>query len=823
MWRFLLVGIILSSQSARANDELRLSVPSGLSLLGNPFATDLLVRSVITDPPEGLEVYTFDSTQQQYRVTQFSFGKWTDADHLLAANAGAYIRNPAAPFEISLAGPEIAQAPELRAGLNLIAVAGPDLLEDMGKEGDVIHRRVGTVFASFTNRLGAWAPTLPPMQKGEGFFIRRNEPAASCGGGAVLFNNYVPGLVNERVLARGCNVVSGPEWKAQLVLYTQEYQEVPLGVPVPFLTGAASGYLDISSRAVICVPGVQPGGNARVLIRFWRGETFEEASSKYGGPYGFSELLEITLGGELEPPAPLAGLAFRAPPPHQPFPPGVAAFEGKSAEFRLLFEWPTQLQWQKEGANGIWFDLPGQTNPIITISPLSLSDAGNYRVSWFDFCAHESPIAKLSVRPWPAEKIPGAVDPSFQTRWGGIKDYLATAVKVFAVAVGPSDEIFAGGHFTEVNGKLWNGLARLRADGSLDESFQPPLFNPFGSQSHIDAHQIFVQTDGTVWTGFGTFSLRFRSDGTPLPYLITNVSYPDVRLIYPDGRTLVHSSLSPSSTMRFSPDAVLDPAFSPFAGPPQLLLRNQKILQSARERRLPNGSLDNGFTSPILSGATQFLERPNGQIYVAGQVRLAGSTNTTPIVRLNIDGSLDDSFVGDPRLAGTNHVIAMALQPNGKILLGGLIDPIPRVSGRGLVRLNLDGSLDSSFKTGQGIAEGNDEPYIGPRVLGLAVQRDGDILVAGDFQKFDDVARDGLVRLFGDPVSPLELSANIREGRVELQIFGSEDLAQVEQSGTVDFSEWRELGKVHLGETGSATLSAPTNQSNSFFRVKAAR
>jgi hypothetical protein len=106
-----------------------------------------------------------------------------------------------------------------------------------------------------------------------------------------------------------------------------------------------------------------------------------------------------------------------------------------------------------------------------------------------------------------------------------------------------------------------------------------------------------------------------------------------------------------------------------------------------------------------------------------------GGTGTTPrnyIGRLNPDGSLDTSF--DPGANGS--VGAIALQPDGKILVGG---DFTTLGGGGtgttprkyIGRLNPDGSLDTSFNPG---ADGY--------VHALALQSggsDGKILVGGDF------------------------------------------------------------------------------------------
>ena len=64
------------------------------------------------------------------------------------------------------------------------------------------------------------------------------------------------------------------------------------------------------------------------------------------------------------------------------------------------------------------------------------------------------------------------------------------------------------------------------------------------------------------------------------------------------------------------------------------------------------------------------------------------------IARLNDDGSLDNTFdVG----AGVNGAVqAIALQPDGKVIIGGPFNSYNGLDRRGLARVNVDGSLDTT-------------------------------------------------------------------------------------------------------------------------------
>ena len=87
--------------------------------------------------------------------------------------------------------------------------------------------------------------------------------------------------------------------------------------------------------------------------------------------------------------------------------------------------------------------------------------------------------------------------------------------------------------------------------------------------------------------------------------------------------------------------------------------------------------------------------------------------------RLNADGSVDTTF-GNGAGANTSPVIAMALQPDGKVLIGGTFTSVHGTTRNAVARLNTDGSLDTTFDPSSGSTS---------TVRTLLVQPDGKILV----------------------------------------------------------------------------------------------
>lgn len=109
-----------------------------------------------------------------------------------------------------------------------------------------------------------------------------------------------------------------------------------------------------------------------------------------------------------------------------------------------------------------------------------------------------------------------------------------------------------------------------------------------------------------------------------------------------------------------------------------------------------------------------------------------------------LDGSLDPSF--DPLAGANNDVYALAVQPDGRVIIGGAFttfDVYPRIR---IARLHADGSLDTGFDPGTGVYGGTSFP----KVLSITVQPDGRILIGGEFTHVNGVARNNIARLNAD-------------------------------------------------------------------------
>ncbi len=154
-----------------------------------------------------------------------------------------------------------------------------------------------------------------------------------------------------------------------------------------------------------------------------------------------------------------------------------------------------------------------------------------------------------------------------------------------------------------------------------------------------------------------------------------------------------------------------------------------------------DGTLDTNFKPGTgVDGAVyDVLVQPDGKILLAGNFSIINGIVRNRVARLLPDGSLDTSFVYSSGPSAT--VYAMALQADGKIIIGGDFTSVSGVSAPRFARLNSNGSLDTYLNIGNGA-----NSY----VHALAIQADGKILLGGNFTIVQNTSRNRLARLGSD-------------------------------------------------------------------------
>lgn len=416
------------------------------------------------------------------------------------------------------------------------------------------------------------------------------------------------------------------------------------------------------------------------------------------------------------------------------------------------------------------------------------------------------------------------LDPTFvppTSEWG-------VDARIFTQVVQPDGKILVGGYFysdgTDVR------LLRLNADGSRDTSFTPVVTN-------YDVGRLVLLADGKMLIGEVTTVndqavrrlARLNSDGSldssfSLPSLTISGSIQGLA-VQTDGKLLVagahfldaEDSSIANCMARLNSDGSIDPTFtSPFPLVPAsfcpttlALQADGKILAagtfpfpnsdslpfSTLVRLNPDGSLDANLTTSALSLTVSTLyPLPDGRLLAAG---INENPLESRVFRLNADGERDASFdVSLTAVDGSSvgSVFNLFAQPNGKIFVAGRFGFINGEPHRHIGRLNPDGTLDSTFDS-QGAAVDTGQ------VTSLAIQRDGRILVGGDFTQIDLASRPKLARLLiPDAVDDhLEFGTTHADVRWRRNGAGPE-LRQVRFASSIDGQAWVPLGLAQWNE-----------------------
>jgi uncharacterized delta-60 repeat protein len=155
------------------------------------------------------------------------------------------------------------------------------------------------------------------------------------------------------------------------------------------------------------------------------------------------------------------------------------------------------------------------------------------------------------------------------------------------------------------------------------------------------------------------------------------------------------------------------------------------------------GEVDPTFNPTIqrFAGETgnSMAVQPDGKIVVGGNFTLANFTARSAVARFNADGTLDTSFDASDIIGFTyGHIVnKVKLQPDGKIIIAGQFTSVGGVPRTNLARLNTDGSVDTSFANVNVTGQVND----------IEILPDGRILLAGAMTVTGGVIHNRLSRL----------------------------------------------------------------------------
>jgi uncharacterized delta-60 repeat protein len=416
---------------------------------------------------------------------------------------------------------------------------------------------------------------------------------------------------------------------------------------------------------------------------------------------------------------------------------------GTTASFRVVAGGasPVSYQWQRNGSNlsdgGI---VSGAQTPTLVLSNVFGADAGGYSVIVSNASGSlTSLVATLGVIDPVITSQPqnravnagqtagfsvtaaGTAPLSYQWWKDGTEMTGATAASLTLTNVQWAD----AGKYIVVVGNALNSVTSTVA--TLSVNLAPPdSFNP-GANGNVVT--LAVQADGSILVG-GKFTTlggqtrnhlgRINGSGT----LDTNFNLgttggtsPGVSAlaVQADGKVLIGGDFTTlagqarTNLGRLNSDGTLDFSFSP------------------------------GATSVSSPSVSTLAVQADGKILVGGHFTSLAGQPRTCLGRLGADGTLDGAF--SPVLGGVSDpsLYSLAVQPDGKILVGGSFTTLNGQPRNHIGRLNADGGLDTTFN-----------PGVGSSPLCFAVQADGRILVGGSFTSLGGQTRNRIGRLNTD-------------------------------------------------------------------------
>jgi len=331
---------------------------------------------------------------------------------------------------------------------------------------------------------------------------------------------------------------------------------------------------------------------------------------------------------------------------------------------------------------------------------------------------------------------------------GQVDDTFATSLDidgpVSAVATTPEKKVVIVGEFTEIAGFSRNRIALLNADGTLDETFDPGL-------------------------GIG---------GTNAPVL-TSVALDAKNKIVIGGRFQSLDGNSRSGIARLNLDGSADPTFVPVGV---------------------------GGTYPVVRSIV--IQPWDGKILIGGEFTSVNNLDRKAVARLNLDGSVDESFTPD-RAIKIPSVQCLALQGDGKIFIGGFT-----LSADGAVSLlTAQGALDDVFDRNLSTDDG---------IRCLTIQEDGNVLIGGGFSQVNGVPRNSIARLFGRPATsrPTLSGVLFRNGTFSFQaltLAGKKYTLQFKDS--VEVNGWNSFPAVNGDGTTKAFSDSNPPLTRRFYRL----
>lgn len=371
---------------------------------------------------------------------------------------------------------------------------------------------------------------------------------------------------------------------------------------------------------------------------------------------------------------------------------------------------------------------------------------------------------------------------------------------VRALALQRDGKIVVGGAFTQFDNTNRNYLTRLHADGSQDLTFA------IGNGANALVSSLAMGIDERIFVG-GTFTMLNGSPYSRVGRLLTNGA-PDPNFNQVPGfNAVVHAlamqsnghvlvggnfNLPARSVAQLRVNGSMDSTFVVGSGANNLahalvtypdgsavigggFTTFNGFARSRIVRLLANGNVDMNFAPPMITNGVIYalVVEPDGQILIGGDFYMANSASRFSLARLNADGTLDTTFRTNNGINGI--VFGIGLQSSGKIVVGGNFTMVDGVSRNRYTRLNPEGTVDETFNPGIGANN---------TVYAVCMLPDDNILLGGEFTLVNGISRRGVAKIRGNDQPARFYDVNLIGGTARLSMVSTPGVNYVLQASS---------------------------------------
>ncbi len=284
--------------------------------------------------------------------------------------------------------------------------------------------------------------------------------------------------------------------------------------------------------------------------------------------------------------------------------------------------------------------------------------------------------------------------------------------EVRAIKSLPNGKLYVGGDFTSYNGSAAPHLIRLNSDGTLDSSFNEAL----GLDGTVLAIEVDSNNKVLVAGQFSSLFARLNEDGS-----VDNTLFLGTGFV---GNSI--NAIGIDSNNRI----ILSGNFSSYKGDvTQNLVRMDST--GARDTSFDTTTATNGTVLAMIIDSSDGL-------YLGGEFTSYKGVTANRIIRLTSNGNKEPMFNYGSGFNAIVKTLAPLDADANEVYVGGDFTRYQGTTVNRLVKLNSQGSVDSSFAVGSGFSDS---------VLKIKKISDGSILVGGSFKNYGTKGVNHLVRI----------------------------------------------------------------------------